>query len=341
MSTHTIPRNLRDLAEVLGEETSVEEVFWNFSRLEGNQRITLQQNPYFYKGLPRSARAYSHEFTAEPIENFQDETEILVLVDKQSRLFLETGEIKRVFGNFWVPDEAIIFKGQRVVHRLQLLMHMPDIHGRLMGERVVAADIKTTPHLWIRMEPSVTPGDRSPGNPLNNGMFKDWRQLVRESLGSPNVSICISTKNAPPEGNWVSRTSLRTFTILTRVQHPAYPSTRELARASVSPQQPLAQRVSKISTRPQPQARQVYESSAVRPQPTPQPSAPPVINQSHTSNSPPPSAVLLQTHSGETWENATPSIIAPATPTTPAPMTTPIHHFPRDSNRRPGGGRLR
>lgn len=89
-----------------------------------------------------------------------------------------------------------------------LLIHIPDIHGRLLGERVVAEDIgKTTPHLWIRAEPS---GESSPGNPLNNRMFKDWRQLIRESLGSPDVSICISTRNAPPEGlqgDWVSRTS--------------------------------------------------------------------------------------------------------------------------------------
>lgn len=192
----------------------MEEVFWNFSRLEGDQRITLQQNPYFYKGLPRSARAYSHDFKAEPIENFQDETDILVLIDKQSRVFLEAGEIKRVFGNFWVPDEAIIFKGQRVVRRprLPLLIHMLDIHGRLLGERVVAADIKSLPHLWIRAEPEAPgePNPNIPANPLRNRMFKDWRQLVRESLGAPNVSICISTKNAPPEGlqgDWVSRSS--------------------------------------------------------------------------------------------------------------------------------------
>ena len=210
---HTIPHNLTDLAEVLGEETSVEEVFWNFSRLKGNQRITLQQNPYFYKGLPRSARAYGHEFTAEPIEKFRDETDVLVLIDKESRLFLETGKIKRVFGNFWEPDKAIIFKGQRrgVLHRplLPLLIHVPDIHGRLMGESIVAADIPCTPKLWTRVEPSTTSGEPnfvSPVNPLRNGMFVDWAQLVRKSLGSPNVSICISM-NTPPEGlqdDWVS-----------------------------------------------------------------------------------------------------------------------------------------
>jgi hypothetical protein len=115
---------------VLCEETSVEEVFWNFSRLEGNQRITLQQNPYFYKGLPRSARAYNHDFTAEPIENFRDETEILVLIDKQSRVFLEAGEIKRVFGNFWEPDQAIIFKGQLFFRRLPLLTDTHTRHPR-------------------------------------------------------------------------------------------------------------------------------------------------------------------------------------------------------------------
>jgi hypothetical protein len=108
--------------QVLSDETRVEEIFWNFSRLQGDQRITLQQNPYFYKSLPRSARAYTHDFTAEPIENFRDATEILVLIDRPSRVFLQTDETKRVFGNVWALDEAIIFKGQRFVCRRPLLM---------------------------------------------------------------------------------------------------------------------------------------------------------------------------------------------------------------------------
>lgn len=95
----------------------MEEVLWNFSRLKGDERITLKQNPSFYRGLPSSADAYGGDFSTEPIENFRNGTEFFVLTDKRCRVFLEVNEKKRVFGNFWVlePDATIIFKGQRIV----------------------------------------------------------------------------------------------------------------------------------------------------------------------------------------------------------------------------------
>ncbi|KAH8991434.1 hypothetical protein EDB86DRAFT_1603766 [Lactarius hatsudake] len=123
-----------------------------------------------------------------------------VLTDERSRVFLETDERTRAFGNFWVPDEAIIFK---------------EIGGRLEGERIVAEDIGGTPNLWHREEPTVIPPlirRRSAGpaanpsdlppidtNPVRGKTFEDWRQLVRSTLKSPNISIRISTKCTPPE----------------------------------------------------------------------------------------------------------------------------------------------
>ena len=222
------------MAEVLGEETRVEEILWNFSRLKGDQRITLKQNPHFYRDLSRSARAYSDDFTTDPIEKFWDATpgatDIWVLTHERSRVFLETDNKKRAFGNFWVPDEAIIFKGPRVVllHRVSNLTRSripPDIGGRLEGEGIVAADIRGTPNLWHREEPRVPrvisppmrrtttgpaiPSDLPPidTNPVRGRIFEDWRQLVRDTLDSPNISVCISTKGTPPESpkDWVSR----------------------------------------------------------------------------------------------------------------------------------------
>lgn len=190
--------NPKVIEQMLGEETSVPEILWNFGRLKGDQRITLKQHPHFYRDLPTLPRAYNDGYTTDAIVKFWDETEIWVLTDKQSRVFLETGQKKRVFGNFWVPDGAIIFK---------------DISGRLEGERIVAADIRGTPHLWRREEPPVIPplGTPNPSSlrPIitNPVMFEDWRQLVRDTLKSPNVSICISAKSTPPESpddwNWV------------------------------------------------------------------------------------------------------------------------------------------
>ncbi|KAH8993689.1 hypothetical protein EDB92DRAFT_1944383 [Lactarius akahatsu] len=196
--------NPKVVEQILGEETSVQEILWNFSRLEGKKRITLKQNPHFYKGLPSSARDYSDKFTSDPIVKFWDATdEIWVLTDERSRVFLETDNKTRAFGNFWVPDEAIIFK---------------EIGGRLEGERIVAEDIGGTPNLWHREEPTViirrrsaspaaNPSDLPPidTNPVRGKTFEDWRQLVRGTLNSPNISIRISTKGTPPESedDWV------------------------------------------------------------------------------------------------------------------------------------------
>jgi hypothetical protein len=114
--SYSIPGILMAVTETLGKETRLEEILWNFSRLRGNRRITLKQNPRFYEGLPRSACDYSGDFENEPIDNFWDATEIWVLTDERSPVFLETESKKRAFGNFWVPAHAIIFKGPRVVH---------------------------------------------------------------------------------------------------------------------------------------------------------------------------------------------------------------------------------
>ncbi|KAH9051166.1 hypothetical protein EDB83DRAFT_2398339 [Lactarius deliciosus] len=200
-------RNPSVVEQILGEETSVQEILWNFSRLEGKKRITLKQNPHFYKGLPSLAREYSDEFTSDPIVKFWDATdEIWVLTDERSRVFLETDKRTRAFGNFWVPDEAIILK---------------EIGGRLEGERIVAEDIGGTPNLWHREEPTVipplirrrpagpaaNPSDLPPidTNPVRGKTFEDWRQLVRSTLNSPNIGIRISTKCTPPESenDWI------------------------------------------------------------------------------------------------------------------------------------------
>ena len=65
----------------------------------------------------------------------------------------------------------------------------------------------------VRIPPTgpANPSDLPPifTNPLSGRMFEDWRELVRDTLNSPNISICISTKGTPSESsdNWVSRIS--------------------------------------------------------------------------------------------------------------------------------------
>ena len=94
------------------------------------------------------------------------------------------------------------------------------MNGRLEGEGIIAADIRSTPNLWYRVHHEVPtpvvkrstsglaiPSDLPPinTNPVRGRIFEHWRELVRDTLNFPNISVCISTKGTPPEGpnDWV------------------------------------------------------------------------------------------------------------------------------------------
>ena len=96
--------------EVLGKGSNISEVLWNFSRFKDPEhRITLDQNPHFYKELPQE---YGADFQCDPIHNFLDTPghKIFVLTDRPSWIWLESGQVSRAFSNVWCPQNAIIFK---------------------------------------------------------------------------------------------------------------------------------------------------------------------------------------------------------------------------------------
>lgn len=114
------------MPEVLSRNSTIPEVLWNFSRFKkGENRLTLKQNPHFYKfrDIPSTAEGFNGRFTADPIaedKDFQiqfqpEHAKICVITDsdKPGRIFLETAQHRRAFGNVWhIPDNnAIIFKG--------------------------------------------------------------------------------------------------------------------------------------------------------------------------------------------------------------------------------------
>jgi hypothetical protein len=104
------------IPEVLGPSSDTMEFLWNFSRFKGGRRLTLKDNPHFYERLPTSAERYEGQFQATSIDTFHHD-KISVLTDNPhltGRVFLETAKEKWAFGNFWVPNEAIIFKGSYV-----------------------------------------------------------------------------------------------------------------------------------------------------------------------------------------------------------------------------------
>ena len=103
------------MPEVLGQSSNVAEILWNFNRYKGERRITIKQNPHFYKDLPRSKEAYGNDFRRDPLDSFVDVTEVYVLTDRPCRVYLQSGQDARAFGNVWLPNDAMIFKGMRLL----------------------------------------------------------------------------------------------------------------------------------------------------------------------------------------------------------------------------------
>ncbi|KAH9020220.1 hypothetical protein EDB85DRAFT_533594 [Lactarius pseudohatsudake] len=52
------------------------DILWNFIRLESHARITLEQNPHFYSGLPTDESAYMPWFNFSPIKDFRSSGDI-------------------------------------------------------------------------------------------------------------------------------------------------------------------------------------------------------------------------------------------------------------------------
>ena len=101
---------------MLCKSSNKSEILWNFSRLPDSKgRLTLKQNPHFYGWLPTLPEQYGGNFQIAPIGDFlhlHSESRIHVLTDNPGRrVYLETAQNTRAFGNVWVANNAIIFKG--------------------------------------------------------------------------------------------------------------------------------------------------------------------------------------------------------------------------------------
>jgi len=100
------------------------EILWNFSRRRDKERLTLKECPHFYEVLPDSPGDYGDKFRRFPIEQVLDTLEkfykgsrpkISVLTNRQGRIYLESEQGARAFGNVWCPQKAIIFKGSSLI----------------------------------------------------------------------------------------------------------------------------------------------------------------------------------------------------------------------------------
>jgi hypothetical protein len=198
------------------------EVLWIFCRLKDkNKRLALRQNPHFYEKLPTEPETYEAGFRMDPIETFQHGSlKISVLVDNPDQagwVFLETARETRAFGDVWIPNNAIIFKGSCLLcFFLSLSDTLLGVCGKLEGENTIAAAIKGIPNLWCFEEPplsltsqlALSPSSRN--SPLivtatqitsaSGKLIQDWREPIHRMLQFRDVNIRITDK-PPPSGS--------------------------------------------------------------------------------------------------------------------------------------------
>ncbi|KAH9979611.1 hypothetical protein BGW80DRAFT_1455296 [Lactifluus volemus] len=153
---------------IVGSATS-QEVLWNFSRFKDKRRVSLKHNPHFYKDLPRSPEAYGTRFQADSIHDFEDVDKVYVLTDTTRRVYLETPQKTRSFGNFWVLNGTILFKGSG---------------GQLEG------------HTLPMIKPSDSPVNSAAAIPV-------WKQVIHLMVEFQDIDILISTRPDPLRDGWI------------------------------------------------------------------------------------------------------------------------------------------
>ena len=100
------------MSEMLSDSSSLQEILWNFCRFKDEkERLTLRDNPHFYAELPTSPEAYGDSIKIDPIEDFRSADKFYVLTDNPKLVYIMTDRDLRSLGNFWCPQNAIIFKG--------------------------------------------------------------------------------------------------------------------------------------------------------------------------------------------------------------------------------------
>ena len=100
----------------LDSSSCLQEILWKLI-CSGDRanHLTLRDNPHFYTELPSSPEAYGDRVKIDPTEDFRHANKFYVLTDKPELVHIMTDGALQSFGNFWCPNNAIIFKGLGVL----------------------------------------------------------------------------------------------------------------------------------------------------------------------------------------------------------------------------------
>lgn len=149
-------------------------------------------------------------FRRDPLQDTRGVLEhndtVYVLFDEPSRVFLHTEHKSRIFGNIWLLNGTLIFRG--LCHVSLSRRFFSDVYsdssGVLEGEKLVR-DPSTRYHLRHCEQPVVYHGSESrsrlnhsylrpiittpSANCLSDGAFEDWRALSRPVSHSIDIHI--------------------------------------------------------------------------------------------------------------------------------------------------------
>jgi hypothetical protein len=99
--------------------STLQQIFWNFSHfVDTKKRLTLAQNPHFYKDLPKMSH-YQKDFTRSPTSTYDDGT-IFVVISNPGGEFVEIESAPKgggkavttgwVFDNVLVAEKTLLFR---------------------------------------------------------------------------------------------------------------------------------------------------------------------------------------------------------------------------------------
>ncbi|KAI9432403.1 hypothetical protein H4582DRAFT_1112410 [Lactarius indigo] len=178
---------------MLSAKPSLSEILWNFGRYKDRARITLEQNPHFYSGLPADESAYTPMFKRRPLGELslalKPHDTVYVLVDRPGHVFLEAEGKRRRFGNVWMLNGTLIFKNSSGVLEGEKLVRNTNTKGNWWhyDDPIVFPKCECRPRLNPnRLRPIVT---TLSANPASGMPFDDWTFLSHPSSHSINIQI--------------------------------------------------------------------------------------------------------------------------------------------------------
>jgi hypothetical protein len=172
---------------------SIPEILWNFSRHEGESRLTLAQNPHFYVDLPRSKSLPSKFKDRAHYPITPSDGTVYVLTNSLKRVFIHNAGKWRAFDNVFDVDKTFLLKGLYVAIFFSCFyQYLLDIDGRLESETFIDKR-HVIPDGFIIYHRGKPPHSApAPGTTLE---VDHWREPVRSSGdGDGDTYVCITCK---------------------------------------------------------------------------------------------------------------------------------------------------